>query len=1296
MRADHYWIANNQQSCTFMKLVIDLQAAQSASRHTEIGRYSLGLAEAMARQAGSHEVWIAFNSAFPDQIHNLRSAFDTLVSRERIVVWEAPDLVVENGETDLWRQRSSEILREAFLASLKPDVVHVPNLFEGLDASAIASVGSHIEGDRTAVTLSALPSLINPDDQSVDLKTKAFCHRQITSLRRAGLWLAGSESCRVEAINGLDLPSDKVFNVSVAASSLFRPKDLLEGESEVLQRYGLNRKFVMATGGLDLPSNLLPMLRAYSSLSAELRSDHQLLVLCPRLGEVEDVKHSAQQYGIRDEELAILPIVSAEELVILYNNCEVFCQSHLHSDFGLSALEAMQCGAPTIGSNSSSLAEIIAWKHALFDPRSDEEIAAKLHQVLTDADYRQALRSMGQDRAREFSWDSCARRAWDAFESHQEQIRETAGSKSSAMVRGRHTLAYLSPLPPERSGISDYSAELLPELARHYDVEVVVDQTEISDEWVKANCPVRDVNWFRRNGQRYDRILYHVGNSPFHKHMFDLLELHPGVVMLHDFFLSNVIAHLELHSGWTGFWKKALYQSHGYSALREREYNTNVADVIYRYPANYHVLQNAQGVIVHSDHSRDLARQFYGKNASDDWMVVPFLKRVGPTADRDTIRKRLGFRDDDFVLCSFGIMNPTKLNHRLVRAWLDSRLAADPNCHLVFVGQEDEGEYGMKIRQWINESPARGRIHITGFTPLHLYRSYLQAADAAVQLRTHSRGETSAAVFDCMAYGLPTIVNAHGSMAELPEADVVMLPDNFEDMRLVAAMWRLRADMLDRQSLGARAREHVKNHMAPRSVADRYHEAIERFATQSKKGLERQALSTLVSLEPQPQNEHEWVDLARAMNRNLSVPRPQGQLLVDVSANVVTDLKSGIERVVRAQVLELLKSPPQGFRVEPVYLVNEAKRSYYRYARKYTARLLSLDVNALEDEPVDIALGDIFYSPDYYPDGVTRAAANGLYADWRARGVDVTVLVYDLLPTLRPEFFPEFASEPHTRWLEAVAANADRLICISQAVADELSEWLKTRIRPRYACSPEITALHLGADISATGSSFGMPDDADSVLKRIETAASFLMVGTIEPRKGHLQTIAAFEELWREGLDVNLVIVGAEGWRPVPQEQRRTIPDIVKRLRNHPELGKRLHWLEGISDEYLEKLYSASACLIAASEGEGFGLPLIEAARQGIPIVARDIPVFREVAGEHASYFSGAAPRDLANAVKDWLKLHAEDRHARSDNMPWLTWAQCAQRLKDILLHRDGAGVLDLEQKSVSTHEVLDRVGDLH
>jgi glycosyltransferase involved in cell wall biosynthesis len=167
------------------------------------------------------------------------------------------------------------------------------------------------------------------------------------------------------------------------------------------------------------------------------------------------------------------------------------------------------------------------------------------------------------------------------------------------------------------------------------------------------------------------------------------------------------------------------------------------------------------------------------------------------------------------------------------------------------------------------------------------------------------------------------------------------------------------------------------------------------------------------------------------------------------------------------------------------------------------------------------------------------------------------------------------------------------------------------------------------------------------------------MVGTIEPRKGHAQTLEAFERLWQSGHEVNLIIVGKQGWM---------VETFVQRLHNHPELGKRLFWLEAISDEYLEKCYAACACLIAASQGEGFGLPLIEAARHNLPILARDIPAFCEVAGGHASYFTGNEPGDLANAIKNWLALRAENRHPKSDNVPWLTWAQSVEQLKGVLL----------------------------
>jgi glycosyltransferase involved in cell wall biosynthesis len=192
----------------------------------------------------------------------------------------------------------------------------------------------------------------------------------------------------------------------------------------------------------------------------------------------------------------------------------------------------------------------------------------------------------------------------------------------------------------------------------------------------------------------------------------------------------------------------------------------------------------------------------------------------------------------------------------------------------------------------------------------------------------------------------------------------------------------------------------------------------------------------------------------------------------------------------------------------------------------------------------------------------------------------------------------------------------------------------------------------------------GLPDDAEQVLALLSAVPSFLMVGTIEPRKGHEAVLTAFEALWAEGHQINLVIIGRKGW---------LVDALCRKLAGHEQLGKHLFWFEGASDEYLDLVYEKSSCLMAASEGEGFGLPLIEAAQRGLPIIARDIPVFREVAGTGAHYFCGEGAVPVVNAVKEWLNLHARNEHPPSDGMPWLTWTQSAAQLEQVLLRGETA-----------------------
>ncbi len=832
---------------------------------------------------------------------------------------------------------------------------------------------------------------------------------------------------------------------------------------------------------------------------------------------------------------------------------------------------------------------------------------------------------------------------------------------SAVRVDGRPRLAYVSPLPPERTGVADYSAELLPALSAYYDVDAVVAPDPRSVQPIEGCRAIRDVAWFERHAHIYDRIVYHVGNSTFHHHMFPLLEKFPGVVVLHDFYLGHLLGFLEAEDGWHGYWTRALCHAHGYEAVRRRFREAEHDNVVRDYPVNLFVLQQAQGVIVHNEFSRALTRRYYGRAFSNKLVVIPHMRNLPPNVDRKTSRANLSIGDDEFLVCSFGFLSENKLNHRVVEAWLASRFKETRRSHLVFVGEAHSDAYLNKL-QAAMRNLGKTNVRITGYAPPQLYRQYLAAADVAVQLRCQSRGESSGTVLDCMAQGLPLVVNAHGWMGELPDECAIKLADNFVPPDLVTALEHLEAEPAVRAALGQRARNLIAKEFTPARIAEQYRDAVETFAKSAPSLFDTKALFRIAGDLPP-----DCLRTARSLAKTTALLQPARQLLVDISAMVREDLRSGIQRVVRAQLLALLNSPQDGLRIEPVWLCEAGGRWHLRYARRYTLKLLGINRGDLDDEPVAVAKDDIYYMPGYFNDGVVRAAESGVYAKLRNCGVRINFLIHDNLPISKPQYFPEGTEEVHEAWLCSIAASADQLLCISRDVAEDTGRWLEQNA-PTLPHCPKLAVLHHGADIDASSATKGMPKDAPMVLEVLASRPTFLMVGTIEPRKSYLQTLDAFDELWAAGVAVNLVIVGAEGWRSAPGHRRRTIPQIVARLRGYPERKRRLFWLNGVSDEYLNKVYAASACLIAASEGEGFGLPLIEAAKHKLPILARDIPVFREVAGEHAAYFSGMQRGDLATAIRNWLALYAEGRHPKSDDMPWITWAANVQLLKAILL----------------------------
>ena len=411
-------------------------------------------------------------------------------------------------------------------------------------------------------------------------------------------------------------------------------------------------------------------------------------------------------------------------------------------------------------------------------------------------------------------------------------------------------------------------------------------------------------------------------------------------------------------------------------------------------------------------------------------------------------------------------------------------------------------------------------------------------------------------------------------------------------------------------------------------------------------------IDTIAQIQPSPIDEQPWLATAQAIACSIPQSLPSRQLLIDISELIRHDAKTGIQRVVRNILELLLRDVPKNFRVEPVYASTEHG---YRYARVFTSKLLGHSDADLVDDVIEYQSGDVFLGLDLQHHVVSTQQR--VYQQWRNHGVMVYFIVYDLLPLTLPHVFPEGANKVHEEWLKIITQN-DGAICISQSVAKELKQWLDAN-SISHKRPFTIDWFHLGADFKHKTTEQVILNKFDSVFEQINARPTFLMVGTLEPRKGHYQVLKAFELLWATQIDVNLVIVGRQGWM---------METFLNCLRPHPELNKRLFWLEGINDAILEKVYASSTCLIVASEGEGFGLPLIEAAQHGIPIIARNLDIFKEVAGDNASYFDGLTPRVLADAIGMWLKRYDVGDVISSKGLSWLSWKESAKQLITVLL----------------------------
>ncbi len=360
-------------------------------------------------------------------------------------------------------------------------------------------------------------------------------------------------------------------------------------------------------------------------------------------------------------------------------------------------------------------------------------------------------------------------------------------------------VAFVSPLPPAKSGIADYSAVLLDHLKRFAEVEAFSSRPAQFDP------------------ARFDAIVYQLGNNPHHTFVYEMAMEHPGIVVLHEANLHHLIADLTIARGdWDAYIREveinAGAEAGEHARLRVR---TLECGPDYEIPMLKPVLARSRGVIVHSAavESELRALGYEGPVAK-----IPHGAWIAMT-DRMAYRTKLGLNERTSLIGIFGFLKPYKRIAESLRAF-SRLLRVQPDARMILVGEAHEE---LALDSMISTLGLAAEVRHLGFTPIEDFNGYLGACDIVLNLRYPTVGESSGTLLRSLGMGKAVIVSDVGSFREYPDEICLKAPvDAGEEDHLFEYLNLLVSRPEIAQALGARARQWVERECNWDLVARRY------------------------------------------------------------------------------------------------------------------------------------------------------------------------------------------------------------------------------------------------------------------------------------------------------------------------------------------------------------------------------------------------------------------------------------------------------------------------------------------
>lgn len=698
-----------------------------------------------------------------------------------------------------------------------------------------------LDGPVVATHYDLIPRIF-PGHYLQDSNLRVLYERALGLIRHADRVVAISHHVRREANAYLGIPPERIRVAWPVADPCFRP--LPEDERERLlaplrERIHLPGGFALTVSHIHHSKNLRTLLDAWALLPEAARRELPLVLACDLdVSEAATVQGWARERGI-EAGLRLTGFVTDEELAALYNAATLYIHPSRYEGFGLPVLEAMRCGTAVIAGNASSLPEVVGDAGVLFDPENPADLARAVEKLRRDPAGRRELEERALARAASFRAEDLGRETLAAYE---EAAR--AGKEDRKPLR----LALWSPVPPQESGIADYSAELLREVVRWADVDIYVDDGVPPAPEVAECGAVRLFTAFGRQHRRrpYDAALIQLGASFYHLYMKEALRRAPAlptIVTLHDLTWGALLFREASLEGKEEAFRRALERSEGEAAAAEHaailagdpaELSERMEDFLNRHPLLGEVVAASDAQIVHMPRAAEELRARYARARLFDFPMGVEDPRLSLTyTGWNDLRPRLGISADAFVIAAFGVAHPVKRLEAAVRAL--GRIAAElPRMEpvLLIVGGFADLAYRKQLESLAADLGVGRALRILGRTSRRDFELALLACDVVVNLRYPFRHQMSATLMRGVAAGRPVLITDVPEWSHFPASFCLRVVSDAGDEReaesLAGHLLGLARDPARRRVLGEAARRYWEENATPAHMADGYRRVLEK------------------------------------------------------------------------------------------------------------------------------------------------------------------------------------------------------------------------------------------------------------------------------------------------------------------------------------------------------------------------------------------------------------------------------------------------------------------------------------